>query len=238
MFIPAYNAADTLTGVLKRIPEQVWPRIEAIIVIDDGSADPTAEVVASLGDSYLKLELFSSPSNQGYGATVKKGLKLSLETGAEYIACLHADGQYPPEELGHSLEHMQKHGIDVLQGSRHKDGKALAGGMPYYKYVAGKVLIRIGNLVFGLDMTDYHSGFLFYSREAVAEIPFEKLSTYFDFDLEFIACARRRGMKIAELAIPTHYGDEKSYLNPVLYGLHTLYVMGKYMIGRYNPKKC
>ena len=51
--------------------------------------------------------------------------------------------------------------------------------------------------------------------------------------LEVIASARARGLRVDELGIPTHYGDEKSYLNPIWYGLRCLRVMLRYRLGRY-----
>ena len=120
-----------------------------------------------------------------------------------------------------------------MQGSRHKDGTAREGGMPLYKIVGGKVLTALENAVFGLKMTDYHSGYIFYSRRALESIPFDRLSYSFDFDLEVIACARCRGLKVDELGIPTHYGDEKSYLNPITYGMRVLRVMLRYRMGGY-----
>ena len=128
----------------------------------------------------------------------------------------------------------EEHGIDVLQGSRHKDGTALAGGMPRYKWLSGKILTWLENKTFGLAMTDYHSGFLLYSRRAAQEIPFEELSSYFDFDLEVIASARARGLVVAEQGIPTRYADEESHLNPIWYGLRCLRVMLRYRLGRYR----
>ena len=161
-------------------------------------------------EKYEKLQIFSFETNQGYGEVVRKGMTLGVKSGTEYVVCLHADGQYPPEKLGEFVEYMRSRGLDVLQGSRHKDGGALQGGMPNYKYAAGKLLTWLENFVFGLKMTDYHSGFLMYSRKALTTVPINHLSAYFDFDLEFIASARWRGLKIDELGIPTHYGEEKS----------------------------
>jgi len=103
-----------------------------------------------------------------------------------------------------------------------------------YKFVAGKALGWLENRVFGLDLTDYHSGFLFYSRRALNAIPFHRLSSSFDFDLEMIASAQQCGLRIGELGIPTHYGDEKSYLNPITYGLRVLRVLFKYKTGQYK----
>jgi glycosyltransferase involved in cell wall biosynthesis len=235
VFIPAYNAERTIGAVIERIPAALWPTIVAVIVIEDGSQDDTSGAVRRLGARFPKLRLASHPINRGYGMSVRTGLRLSQETGADYVVCLHADGQYPPEKVPEFLPYMDAHAIDVLQGSRHKDGTARAGGMPVYKVLAGKMLTWLENKAFGLKLTDYHSGFLLYSRCAVATLPFERLSTYFDFDLEVIACARARGLKVAELGIPTRYAGEVSHLNPVWYGLRCLRVLLRYKLGRYRP---
>lgn len=234
VFIPSYNASLTISDVLSRIPDDTWEIIEVVFVINDGSQDDTEIVVRSLTEKYEKLQVFSFETNRGYGEAVRMGMKLGVESGTEYVACLHADGQYPPEKLREFVEHMRSERLDILQGSRHKDGGALQGGMPAYKYAAGKFLTWLENIVFGLKMTDYHSGFLVYSRKAITTVQINDLSGYFDFDLEFIAAARWRGLRIDELAIPTHYGDEKSYLNPVIYGFRVLGVLFKYLMRRYR----
>ncbi len=234
IFIPAFNAEKTISTVLMRIPAETWDHIVKVIVINDGSQDNTANSVNQLKGKFPSLELFSFESNQGYGRAVSKGIELCLESNSNYIVCLHADGQYPPENITEFLSYMHKNNIDLLQGSRHKNNTALSGGMPLYKYTAGKCLVFLENRVFGLQMTDYHSGFLLYSRNALIKIPFNQLSGSFDFDLEMIATAKCKGLIISELGIPTQYHDEKSYLNPVTYGLRVLIVLIKYIIGSYK----
>jgi len=237
IFIPSYNAAKTLPDVIERIPDRLWADIEAVFVINDGSADDTDEVVGRLTERWPKLRLVSRQPNRGYGAAVREGLRCCAEqTQADYVACLHADGQYPPEQIRSFMEFMESKGVDVCQGSRHKAGTALEGGMPKYKWLAGVILTWLENKTFGLQMTDYHSGFLLYSRKAAVSIPFEELSHYFDFDLEVIAAARARGLKVDELGIPTRYADEESHLNPIWYGLRCLRVMLRYRLGRYRPR--
>ena len=98
-------------------------------------------------------------------------MKRCLASGGDHVACLHADGQYPPEQLYEFVEQMHSRRIDVLQGSRYKGGSALVGGMPVYKYVVGKCVTWFENKVFGLRMTDYHSGFLVYSGRALRTVP-------------------------------------------------------------------
>ncbi len=234
VFIPAYNAAGTVGSVLARIPAEAWPAVDTVYIVNDGSADDTIAVVEALKTRFPKVVLHTFAENSGYGAAVRQGLSLCLETPAEYIVCLHADGQYPPEKMPEFVRYMAAHQVDVLQGSRHKDGTALAGGMPRYKHIAGKVLTWMENRVFGLNLTDYHSGYMLYSRRAAENLPMEQLSHSFDFDVEVIAASRRRGLKIDELGIPTHYGDEESHLNPITYGFRVLAVMMRYMRGYYN----
>ncbi|MCP5058172.1 MAG: glycosyltransferase family 2 protein [bacterium] len=233
IFIPAYQAEQTIEAVIERIPEAFWPAVCEVLVINDGSQDDTSGAVRRATERFPKVRLVAEAENHGYGTAVRKGLRLSAETPAEYVVCLHADGQYPPEKMAEFVAYMAEHEIDVLQGSRHKDGTASQGGMPFYKVVAGKILTWLENWTFGLQMSDYHSGFMLYSRKAVENIPFESLSYYFDFDLEVIASARARGLSVGELGIPTRYDDEESHLNPIWYGLRCLRVMLRYRLGRY-----
>jgi len=234
VFVPAYNAEQTLAWVMNRIRKDDFARILRVFVIDDGSSDATARCASELAKLNPKIELFLFRENRGYGAAVRTGIELCKSINPDFCVCLHADGQYPPESIGSFIDFMVKNSVDILQGSRHKGGTALAGNMPFYKYFFGKWLVFLENTVFGLRMTDYHSGFLFYSRRAVSTIPFQRLSSSFDFDLEVIASARARNLTIKELAIPTHYGNEKSYLNPVIYGLRVLRVLFRYAMGSYG----
>ena len=232
--MPVYNAESHITGVIKRIPNDLWQDILDIWIINDGSTDRTGEVLDSLAAQYAKIRLIHHPCNKGYGAAVKTGLLKCKESACSYAVCLHADGQYPPEFIRECLEFMRSNRHAIVQGSRIASGTALSGGMPRYKYVAGKILTFLENKVFGLSMTDYHSGFLCYSREALDNIQFRRLSSSFDFDLEVIASARAAGLRIGEVPIPTRYADEVSYLNPLTYGFRVIMVMFRYTLGMYR----
>ena len=234
IYMPAFNAAHTLPGVIARIPAPAWDLCDDFVVVDGGSTDATAAVIDELADRHAAIRRISLATNQGYGAAVRTGLTALADSPADYFACLHADGQYPPEMLETLVHHAHTEGFDILQGSRHLDGTARAGGMPIYKLLAGRALCAIENAAFGLKLTDYHSGYLVLSRRVVECIDIDRLSGYFDFDLELIAAARQRGLNIGELGIPTHYGSEVSYLNPAIYGVRVLVVVAKYLCGAYR----
>lgn len=234
VFIPAYNAEATLAGVVARIPADPGALLHRVWIVDDGSTDGTPRVAAALAADSPLVELITLSRNRGYGAAVKRGLAACRAAELDAAACVHADGQYAPEELPALLEALSARGLDLLQGSRIASGTALSGGMPLYKFVANRALTTLENLAFGLRMTDYHSGYLVYGRRALARIPFDRLSDSFDFDLEVIASARAAGLALGEHPIPTHYGDEISHLRSIPYGLRALGVMFNYLAGRYH----
>lgn len=235
IFIPAYNAEKTLLKVIERIPNTLWQKINKIYLIDDGSKDNTFSIISILSQKNpTQFVAVTHSKNEGYGRTVREGLELCKNDGCRYAVCLHSDGQYPPELIEEFVDFMEDNKIDLLQGSRIASGTALSGGMPLYKFVCGKLLNILENRVFKLKLTDYHSGFLIYSRKILEKIDFKKLQGDFEFDLEMIACCCAAGFKIAELPIPTRYGDEKSYLNPINYGFKVLKVLYRYIKGYYH----
>ncbi len=234
LFIPAYNAAATLQTVVDRIDRATWQQVHRVYLINDGSEDDTWQVMQDIARRNPCCEPVLQKHNKGYGVTVKNGLARCRTDGCSFAACLHADGQYPPESILPAVAKMREKSIDLLQGSRIASGTALSGGMPLYKFVAGKLLTTLENRVFRMTMTDYHSGFLVYGKKALKTIPFETLGGGFDFDLEVIATARAIGLSIGEVPIPTRYAGERSYLNPVVYGLRVLRVLIRYQLGRYT----
>lgn len=206
-------------------------------MIDDGSTDATIEIMNEIASVNTKVKVYNFKENSGYGAVMRYGLSKCLDDNSTFAVCLHSDGQYPPELIEEFVREMKKKSIDILQGSRHASGTALKGGMPLYKYIAGKTLTFIENSIFNLKMTDYHSGFMFYSKRALQRLDFLNFSSSFDFDLEVIAAANARRLNIAEKPIPTRYAGEKSYLNPFTYGIRILKVLIRYQWGYYTPFK-
>jgi glycosyltransferase involved in cell wall biosynthesis len=189
-------------------------------------------VATGIGTGPWPHEHVERPKNGGYGAAMKDGLAAAREHGARLVACVHADGQYSPEALPGLLQQLGEQRLDLLQGSRIASGTAKSGGMPLYKRAGNAVLNVLENRTLGLGLSDYHSGYLVYGARALS-LPFASFSNSFDFDLEVLACARARGLSVAEAPIPTHYGDEVSHLNPLSYGLRVLRVLWNFRRGHY-----
>jgi glycosyltransferase involved in cell wall biosynthesis len=233
VLIPAYNAGATIDRVFARIADRAKERIRRYVVVNDGSTDDTRAALERLKATHTNLVILEHAHNRGYGAAEKTLLSYALNERADVGIILHADGQYSPESIPQLLIPFDRDTADLVQGSRMLSGGAFRGGMPLYKLIANKCLTAIENLAFGMKLAEYHSGYMLYSRKTIASIPFLKLSDSFDFDLEMIVMARVKGLRIAEVPIPTIYADEVSHLKPVQYGLRVLSVVWSYRCGKY-----
>jgi glycosyltransferase involved in cell wall biosynthesis len=234
VLMPAYNAGATIEQVFARVPSEARQRIRRYVVVNDGSTDDTSAVLARLHNEVPNLVVLTHPTNRGYGEAEKTLLRYALREGADVGIVLHSDGQYSPEKIIELLDPFDRNTADLVQGSRMLGDGALRGGMPLYKFIANKALTAVENWAFGMNLAEYHSGYMLYSRETLETICFEKLSGSFDFDLEMIVLAHVKGLRVAEVAIPTIYAGEKSHLNPVRYGLDVLSVVWDYKRGKYH----
>jgi len=233
--VPAYNAAKTLASTFDRIPPEIVAQTREYIVVNDGSTDATADAVAELQNRFDNLTLINHPANRGYSGAAKTGLQACLDGGAERIVWLHADGQYAPELIGRLLAPIDAGCADIVQGSRMKAGGSLAGGMPFYKFAANKVLTCLENIVFGMHLAEYHSGYMVYHRRALEAVPFDRFrERTFVFDQEMMVAAHAMGFRVRDVPIFTRYADEVSHLKPIRYGLDVLRLIWDYAQGGYR----
>ena len=219
VLVVAYNAATTLAKTLDRIPDGVRGDIEEVMVSDDHSQDST--YLVGLGyqqTSDLPITLIRQPKNLGYGGNQKAGYNLAIEHGLDIVVMLHGDGQYAPESMPDLLAPLLDGEADAVFGSRIMiKGAARRGGMPLYKYVGNRILSPFENAALGTDLTEFHSGYRAYSVDALKRIPFEQNTDGFNFDTQIIIQLHDAGMRIAEVPIPTYYGDEICYVDGMGY---------------------
>jgi glycosyltransferase involved in cell wall biosynthesis len=220
IFIVAYNAATTIEKVLNRIPQSLQGGDVEILIIDDFSKDDT--FVNGLRyqqrNSAFKITVLRTPENQGYGGNQKLGYRYAIDNGFDIVALVHGDGQYAPEKLPALLAPLARNEADAVFGSRMIDKRAARrGGMPAYKWVGNQVLTAFQNRMLGTKLSEFHTGYRLYSTAALAQIPFEKNTNDFHFDTEIIIQFVLRKLRIAELPIPTFYGDEVCHVNGMKY---------------------
>ena len=220
VFIVAYNAESTIEKVLSRIPASLPAENVEVLIIDDSSKDKTFQNGFRYQQSHsaFKITILRTPTNQGYGGNQKLGYRYAIDNGFDIVALVHGDGQYAPEKLPALLEPLVRGEADAVFGSRMIDKKAArAGGMPAYKLLGNQVLTKFQNAILGTELSEFHSGYRLYATSALAQVPFEKNTNDFHFDTEIIIQFVLRKLRIAELPIPTFYGDEICHVNGMKY---------------------
>lgn len=221
--MPAYRAAKTLEVTWQAIPHDV---VDHVVLVDDASDDDTVARARELG-----IPVFLHEANQGYGGNQKTCYRLALERNADIVVMLHPDYQYEPR-LVTAMAGMIASGVyDMVIGSRILGRGALIGGMPWWKYVANRVLTAAENLLLGAKLSEYHTGFRAYSKELLAAIPWQRNSDDFVFDNQFLAQVILAKYRLGEISVPTRYFAEASSINfprSVRYGLG---VLGVSMLG-------
>ena len=85
--------------------------------------------------------------------------------------------------------------------------------MPLYKYVANRALTAFENLLLGVKLSEYHTGYRAFSRTVLETLPLDRNSEDFVFDNQMLAQAVAFGFRIGEISCPTRYFPEASSIN-------------------------
>ena len=216
MVMPAFNAAKTLERTVAEVPDIV----DEIIVVDDRSSDETVRVARQLG-----LHTIEHEQNRGYGGNQKTCYVEALRRGADVVVMVHPDYQYTPKLIPALASCITSGLYDVALGSRILGGRAIAGGMPLYKYVANRFLTATENLLIGAKLSEYHTGYRVFSRKVLETLPLNENGDDFVFDNQMLVQVTYFGFRIAEVTCPTLYFEDASSINfkrSVKYGLGVL----------------
>lgn len=113
ILIPAYNEAENVGHVLDEMPAEVCGVATAVLVVDDGSRDGTGDVAGAHGAAVAR-----HVTNRGGGAALRTGYRLMVESGAEIVVTLDADGQHRPDQMERLVKPVLDGEVDVAHGSR------------------------------------------------------------------------------------------------------------------------
>lgn len=159
--IPAFNEADTIASVISEI-ETLLPAAE-VLVIDDGSADDTAENARKAGAI-----VYRHAYNVGNGAAIKTGIRKA--TG-EVLVFMDGDGQHDPKDIQRLLNHIPEY--DLIVGARPKGGQSSS-----YRAFGNWVYNRFASYVAKFPVLDLTSGFRAIKADVAREFIFLLPNTY------------------------------------------------------------
>lgn len=197
--IPAYNEEVRLPASLESAATYLRGRAGAasteIVVVDDGSADRTAEraeeTASRLG---LTLRVIRLPQNRGKGYAVRTGV---LAASGERILISDADFSTPLAEW----EKLAGSGAPVAIGSRGLDESVVREKQPFYRQSMGKLFNLLVRLLVIPGIHDTQCGFKLFSRDAARDVFSRAVVDRFAYDVESLLLARRLGHEIAEIPV-------------------------------------
>lgn len=194
--IPAYNEAATIRDVAERCLRQ----LDTLIVVDDGSADGTADRLAGLPVTVLR-----HGRNQGKAASLWDGFRHALELGADGVITLDGDGQHAPEEIAKLLETAARHPDSLIIGSRLWDKAAF----PPARYRANRFANFWIGWASGQRLEDSQSGFRLYPATLLRRLLARgHHAAGFVFESEVIIDAARLGHRCFPARISAIYRND------------------------------
>jgi glycosyltransferase involved in cell wall biosynthesis len=210
IILPAHNEAATIAAVVRDCQAAVPPSKE-IIVVDDGSADRTADAAEEAGAHVLRLG-----RNHGKGEALRRGVDQSR---GEILVFLDADGQDDPFEIPLLLEPLSR-GADLVIGSRFL-GRFDPGAITATNRLGTLLLTHLVNTLFGVRVTDMLAGFRAVRRTLLGRVTLQ--ASGYDIETDLLLQAVKIGARVVE--VPVRRGARRhgqSGLHPIADGLRIL----------------
>lgn len=186
IIIPAYNEEGAIGETIEELIRSGIPGRYEVIVVDDGSTDRTAEVVAR----YPEVRLVRHPANRGYGAALKTG---SRHARSEKLVFMDADGQHSPDRIDEIVRLLDRYLMVI--GERDPASRQAPTRL------AGKKFIRwLGEYLVREKLPDFNSGFRGFRRAYLRSI-LGILPNGFSFSTTSTLAAIKQGVEYGTVSI-------------------------------------
>lgn len=213
--IPAYNAAKTLSPLIRHIRQL---KLDAVVV-NDGSTDDTAQVAAAAGALVI-----SHLANHGKGVAIRSGFAFAVETGYDAVVIMDGDGQHDPAELPRFLEEAARDRVAMVVGNRVQE----RWRMPRIRRWTNQVMSGVVSWVARQDIPDSQCGFRVIRREVLEQMRLS--SRHFDIETELLLAASRGGWRISSIPIHAIYENHSSHIRPIVDGLRFVRLVLRYLL--------
>ena len=196
--VPAYNEARFIEDVLRRVAGVPFRR--EIIVVDDGSADGTADLVEAMRAEIDGLRVVRRTANAGKGAAVREGIAASA---GDFVVIQDADLEYDPKDLPKLLAPLFEERADVVYGTRLRGGEPQRAHL-FWHHLANRMLSLMTNVLYNTTLSDMEVGYKAFRGDLVRGI--RLVSDDFRFEPEVTAkVLRHKNVRLFEVPI-SYYG--------------------------------
>ena len=193
IFFPAYNDSGTIASVViaaLRTARRLTPDHE-VIVVNDGSADGTAEILEELASIYPQVRIVTHERNRGYGGALRSGFASATR---ELIFYTDGDAQYDPSEM-EALWRRFDQDVDLVNGYK------ISRSDPLHRVIIGRVYHHLVKTLFRLTVRDVDCDFRMMRRSIFDKVQLEKNSGV--ICLEMMKKITDGRFRIAE--VPVHH---------------------------------
>lgn len=197
--LPVYNEESHLERVLGQVVRQA----DDVLVVDDGSTDRTAELLASRED----VRVVTHDPNRGYGAALRTAFCYAKKHRYDVLVTIDCDGQHEPQRI-RELAGLCSDGVDIVSGSRYlAESEKNGAAAPEDRRAINHTITRELNERLGLSLTDAFCGFKAYRVSALG--PLQLREDGYAMPLELWVQAWRHGLRVVEAPVPLIYLEEK-----------------------------
>lgn len=193
VFFPAYNDGGTIASMVimaLRVCRSLTHDYE-VIVVNDGSSDHTAEILAELERNYDRVRIVTHEKNRGYGGALRTGFRSATK---DLVFYTDGDAQYDVRELPVLWKKMVP-GVDIVNGYK------ISRSDPLHRIIIGNLYNKMVKLMFGLRIRDVDCDFRLIRRHVLDNI--ELNSNSGTICLEFVKKGQDQGFVFAEA--PVHH---------------------------------
>lgn len=193
VFFPAYNDSGTIASLVitaLHTARRLTPDCE-VIIVNDGSADATAEIADELARTYPEVRVVHHPRNRGYGGALRSGFEAATR---ELVFYTDGDAQYDPSEMALLWDRFDDQ-VDLVNGYK------ISRSDPFHRIVIGRVYHHTVKRLFGLRVRDVDCDFRLMRRSIFDTVALEKNSGV--ICLEMMKKIQDAGFRIAE--VPVHH---------------------------------
>jgi glycosyltransferase involved in cell wall biosynthesis len=193
VFFPAYNDSGTIASLVitaLQTARALTPDFE-VIIVDDGSADATAQIADELARTYPEVKVVHHGRNRGYGGALQSGFGAASH---EFVFYTDGDAQYDPAEMTRLWSALGDN-VDLVNGYK------ISRSDPMHRIVIGRLYHHTVKLLFGLKVRDVDCDFRLLRRSIFQRVTLEKTSGV--ICLEMMKKIQDAGFRIAE--VPVHH---------------------------------
>ena len=200
VLIPSFNEAKTIGEITKNLRA----RGMTVYVVDDGSADRTADIAKAQGAIVI-----AHDKNKGKGASLIEGFRQILKEDFDTVLIMDGDGQHDTGDIDSFFKRMDETGADIVIGNRMLD----TASMPFTRKVTNRIMSNVISRMCAHSIPDTQCGFKLIKRKVLESVKFE--FSNFEIESEILIKAAKNGFKIESVPVKTVYQGETSKIKPI-----------------------